>query len=247
VRAIRLGVAGGVAALALGALADPQVASGLAAALGAASKPPVPADRLIDLALRHAALALASVAAASVAGIVLGFVVTRTSGARLRPLVDTLAAGLQAIPPVVVVALAFPALGFGAAPTVLALIFYCLMPVLRGTVAGIEAAPADAKEAARAMGLTRLQLILQIEAPLALPLISEAVRVALVLAVATTAVGALAGAATLGTPIITGLQNQNELQILQGAAASAALAFFMDSAWLIATGLLRAEIEPDSG
>jgi osmoprotectant transport system permease protein len=108
------------------------------------------------------------------------------------------------------------------------------MPVLRGTVAAIESAPADVKEAARAMGFTRLQLIVRIEAPLALPVISDAVRVALVLAVATTAVGALAGAATLGTPIITGLQNQNELHILQGAAATAALAFLTDGVFLLA-------------
>jgi osmoprotectant transport system permease protein len=238
VNAVRLGLAGGVVAIALASLADPQVASGLVGALGGAAKTAVPADRLIDLAARHAALALASVAAATVLGVALGVVVTRSAGARLRPLVDTIAAGLQAVPPVVVVALAFPALGFGAAPTALALVFYCLLPVLRGTVAAIESAPADVKEAARAMGFTRLQLIVRIEAPLALPVISDAVRVALVLAVATTAVGALAGAATLGTPIITGLQNQNELHILQGAAATAALAFLIESAWLIVTGLI---------
>jgi osmoprotectant transport system permease protein len=242
VNAIRAGLASGAVALVLAGFADPQVASSLAAALGGAAKPPVPADRLADLASRHAILALASVAVAAAAGVGLGVLVTRSAGARLRPLVDTLVAGLQAIPPVVVVALAFPALGFGAAPTVLALVFYCLMPVLRGTTAAIEAAPADVKEAARAMGFTRLQLILQIEVPLALPVISDAVRVALVLAVATTAVGALAGAATLGTPIITGLQNQNELQILQGAAATAALAFLMEAAWLIATGFLSGRV-----
>jgi osmoprotectant transport system permease protein len=91
---------------------------------------------------------------------------------------------------------------------VLALVFYCVMPVLRGTIAGIEAVPGEARQAARAMGFTRWQLIWSIDVPLALPLISDAVRVALVLAVATAAIGALAGAATLGTPIITGLQNQ---------------------------------------
>jgi osmoprotectant transport system permease protein len=238
VSALRSGLASGAVALALAALADAPIAAGLVAAFGGAAKTPVPADRLLDLASRHAVLALASVAVATLAGVGLGLLVTRSAGARLRPLVDTLAAGLQAVPPVVVVALAFPALGFGAAPTVLALVFYCLMPVLRGTIAAIEAAPADVKEAARAMGFTRLQLILQIEIPLALPVISDAVRIALVLAVATAAVGALAGAATLGTPIITGLQNQNELQILQGAAATASLAFLMESAWLIATGVL---------
>ena len=235
---VRSGLAFAAAALALAVLADPTVASSLAAALGAAPKPAVPADRLLDLAARHAALALASVAAATLIGVTLGIAVTRASGAALRPLVDTLAAALQAVPPVVVVALAFPALGFGAAPTVLALVFYCVMPVLRGTVAAIEAAPADVKEAARAMGFTRWQLIREVEVPLALPLVSQAVRVALVLAVATAAVGALAGAATLGTPIVTGLQNQNELQILQGAAATAALAFLSEAAWLLGIGLL---------
>jgi osmoprotectant transport system permease protein len=55
-----------------------------------------------------------------------------------------------------------------------------------------------------------------------------------VLAIATAAVGALAGASTLGTPIIIGLQNQNEIAIFQGASATAALAFLAD-ALLVAT------------
>jgi osmoprotectant transport system permease protein len=88
------------------------------------------------------------------------------------------------------------------------------------------------------MGLEPLQVLRQIEAPLAWPVILQGVRVALVLAVATAAVGALAGAATLGTPIILGLRNQNELQVLQGAAATAALAFLADGGlvWLAGAG-----------
>lgn len=238
--ALRAALANAFVALALAGLADARIASGLVVAFGGAAKAPVPTDRLLDLAAHHAGLALASVAVATLGGVALGVLVTRSAGLRLRPLVDTLAAALQAVPPVVVVALAFPALGFGPAPTLLALVFYCLMPVLRGTVAAIEATPAEVKEAARAMGFTRLQLICRIEAPLALPLISDAVRIALVLAVATAAVGALAGAATLGTPIITGLQNQNELQILQGAAATAALAFLVEGLWMAATALVAA-------
>lgn len=241
--ALRAGLASAVVALALACLAEAGVAAAVVAAFGGVAKAPVPTDRLIDLAARHAGLALASVAVATLGGVALGVLVTRRAGMRLRPLVDTIAAALQAVPPVVVVALAFPALGFGAAPTLLALVFYCLMPVLRGTVAAIEATPAEVKEAARAMGFTRLQLIWRIEAPLALPLISDAVRIALVLAVATAAVGALAGAATLGTPIITGLQNQNELQILQGAAATAALAFLVEGLWLAVAGALAGPLD----
>jgi osmoprotectant transport system permease protein len=220
-------------------MAHPDVASSLGAAVGGGAKATVPADRLLDLAARHALLAASSVMVASLVGVTLGVVVTRSAGANLRHLVDTLVAALQAVPPIVVVALAFPALGFGPAPTLLALVFYCVMPVLRGTIAGIEAAPAEARQAARAMGFTRWQLISQIEVPLAAPFISDAVRIALVLAVATAAVGALAGAATLGTPIISGLQNQNELQILQGAAATAALAFLAEAVWLVGLGLIK--------
>jgi osmoprotectant transport system permease protein len=144
------------------------------------------------------------------------------------------------VPPVVVVALAFPMLGFGTAPTVLALVIYCIMPVLRGTAAALESAEGDATEAARAMGFTPAQRLWQVEFPLAVPVIAEALRVALILAVATAAVGALAGAATLGTPIIIGLQNQNEVYILQGAAATGSLAFLTDGILVLVIGRLRA-------
>jgi osmoprotectant transport system permease protein len=83
------------------------------------------------------------------------------------------------------------------------------------------------------MGLTGGQILKDVEWPLARPVILDGVRVALVLSVATAAVGALAGAETLGTPIIIGLQNQNELYLLQGAAATAALAFFAEGALLV--------------
>ena len=107
------------------------------------------------------------------------------------------------------------------------------MPVLRGTAAALEAAGTDVAEAARAMGMTPAQILREVEIPLAWPVVTQALRVALVLAIATAAVGALAGARTLGT-IIIGLQNQNEIAIFQGASATAALAFLAD-ALLIAT------------
>jgi osmoprotectant transport system permease protein len=144
----------------------------------------------------------------------------------------------------VVVALAFPVLGFGAAPTVLALVIYCVMPILRGTAGALQTTAPDVVEAARAMGLTTLQVFLQVELPLALPVIAESLRIAFVLAVATAAVGALAGASTLGTPIVIGLQNQNEVYIFQGAAATGALAFLADGLLLLALSGLRAGRSP---
>lgn len=222
-----------VLALVFACLAAPPVAAWLVGA----GRAPFPADRLVTLALSHAGIALAALVPATLIGIALGIAVTRPGGRDLRPLTDGLVAASQAVPPVVVVALAFPVLGFGPAPTVLALVAYGLMPVLRGVVAALQAVPPPVLESARAMGMSPRQILVEVEWPLARPVAAEAVRVSLVLAIATAAVGALAGAATLGTPIILGLQNQNEVLILQGAAATASLAFLADGLFLALVGL----------
>ncbi len=118
----------------------------------------LPPQRLISLAWSHSVIALLAVVPATVIGIGFGILVTRRAGRPLRPMADALVAASQAVPPVVVVALAFPALGFGAAPTVLALVIYCVMPILRGTAAALDSASGDVAEAARAMGMTPFQV-----------------------------------------------------------------------------------------
>ena len=218
-------------ALLLAALAAPQGAALLARALNEAA-PPFPGDRLASLALTHAGLALAGALPASLLGVALAIWVTRPRGRGMRPAADALAAASQAVPPVVVVALAVPAFGFGLWPTAVALLLYALMPVLRATVAALEAVPPDARAAAEAIGMPATRILAEVELPLAFPLILDGVRIALVLAVATAAVGALAGTATLGTPIVLGLQNQNQVMVVQGAAATAALAFAAEGALL---------------
>jgi osmoprotectant transport system permease protein len=221
-------------ALILAALSLPDVAGLLVRVLDLQAGTPVPAGRLAWLARQHLVLALAGFALAGGLGLGLGILATRAAGARLRPALDTLAAAAQAAPPVVVVALALPVIGFGAAPILLALTAYGLMPVMRGTVGALATVPAEVRRAAIAMGLTPAQTLLRVELPLAAGPILEALRVVLVLGVATAAIGALAGAQTLGTPIVVGLQNQNNLALIQGAAAAAALAFLADAAWLAA-------------
>jgi len=227
--AAALGRAG--VALVLGVVALAPVAGWIWQALGQAAQP-FPTDRLLELAGAHAVLAGTGGLAGIAAGIALGLAVTRPAGQALRPIAETLTALAQAVPPVVVVALALPALGFGWPPAALALLLYAVMPVTRATIAALEAVPTDARDAAVALGMTPAQVLRQVEAPLAWPLVLPAMRVAMVLATSTAAVGALAGAATLGTPIVIGLQNQNALMLLQGALATASLAFATDAALL---------------
>lgn len=218
--------------LGLAALSHPAVASRIVGALGEAPRRALDVDRLLALTLQHLVLAGTGLALVAILGLGLGILATRARGAALRPAIDALAAGAQAVPPVVVVALALPVLGFGGPPTLLALVAYGVMPLLRGTAGALAAVPREAMAAAEAMGMTRRQILTRVELPLAAPEIVEGLRTALVLAVATAAVGALAGASTLGTPIVAGLQNQNTVPMLQGATATAALAFLGDAALL---------------
>jgi ABC-type nitrate/sulfonate/bicarbonate transport system permease component len=136
-----------------------------AAALALSGQGGMEAARLGTLAAAHAGLAVAGVLPAALLGVALGIAVTRRRGRAFRPAVDALAAAAQAVPPVVAVALAVPAMGFGPGPTVLALLLYALMPVLRATVGAIESVPPDAREAAAAMGLTRFGTLREVELP----------------------------------------------------------------------------------
>lgn len=218
--------------LALAAASHPTVAVALAG--GGASRP-LALARLAELALNHLALAASGLALVAGLGVGLGLIATRARFASFRGSIDTLAAVAQAVPPVVVVALALPVLGFGGPPTLLALIAYGIMPTLRGTVGALDAVSAEARESALAVGLTPSQILAYVELPLAAPGLVDTLRTALILAVSVTAVGALAGASTLGTPIVAGLQNQNFAAMLQGALATAALAFLGDGL-LLAVG-----------
>lgn len=237
------GTSAGLASLATGmalaALAQPSVAAALWSGLGGGLKLVVDGRRLMELAASHLALSALSLAVGAALGIGLGIGITRpATDPGLRGGVDAVATASQAVPPVVVVALSLPTFGFGAGPTVLALVLYALLPVLRGTVAAIQSVPAEVREAARALGHAPAQILWRVELPMAAPLMVESVRIALVLVVATASVGAFGGAATLGTPIVAGLQNQNDLEVLQGAAATAALAFLAEGALLLAAVLL---------
>ncbi|HWL81571.1 MAG TPA: ABC transporter permease [Roseomonas sp.] len=178
----------------------------------------------------HLLLSLGAALIAAVLGLSAGILATRGAGRALRPLLDAVFAFAQAIPPVAVIALALPLLGFGAAPTLLALVLYAALPVMRSAVAGLDAVPPAVLDAARGTGMGRAGILARVELPLALPVIQAGLRVAVVLSIATTAVGAVAGASCLGTPIVVGLANGNTAWVLQGAIFTAWLALIADRA-----------------
>ncbi len=195
---------------------------------------------LLNLALTHLQLIAASSLITTVLGVSLGVFVTRASGREFLPLVSSFTALAQTFPPVAVLALSYPLLGFGFYPVLIALCLYGLLPVLTGTLAGIGSVDSAALEAARGMGMTGFQVLTRVELPLALRPLLGGIRTSLVINIGTAAIGAAIGAGGLGLPIFAGLENQNFAFVLEGALSVAMLALWAD--WvmgLFETALIR--------
>ncbi len=179
---------------------------------------------LAGLTLSHLGLVVAAMLPSVALGLGLAVLVTRPSGAEFLPLSRALVNFGQTFPPVAVLALAVPMLGFGNGPTVLALFFYGLLPVFENALAGLQTVPAPVAVSARAVGMTPRQVLARVELPLALPLILEGVRISTVIALSTATIGSTVAARSLGEVIIAGLTVGNLAYVVQGGLLTGALA-----------------------
>ena len=180
------------------------------------------------LTASHVALVLSATVLATAVGLSLGILATRPAGRSLLPTVRAVAVIGQTFPPVAVLAIAVPLLGFGAAPTFVALALYGVLPVLGQTVAGLDAVPPAALHAADGMGYGRWRRLLDVELPLAAGPIMAGVRLSAIVSVGTATIGSAVGATTLGSPIVEGLVGNNTAYVVQGALLVGALALTVD-------------------
>jgi osmoprotectant transport system permease protein len=217
-----------LAALLLLAFGMPALKPVFAALFPALDRPLYEQDSFAALLLSHSAIVLVSSALSLVAGLAAGVFVTRRAGREFRPLVETLVAVGQTVPPVAVLAIAVPLIGFGALPALIALALYGLLPILRATVAGLESAPQGVLDAADGAGMSAAQRLWRIELPLAAPVVLAGVRSSVIINIGTAAVASTVGAKTLGSPIIVGLAGFNTAYVIQGALVVGLLAVVTD-------------------
>ncbi|URQ61973.1 ABC transporter permease [Pantoea alhagi] len=185
-------------------------------------------ESFFQLALAHLQLVAISSLGAALAGLGAGIAVTRRGGQEFRPLVETLAAAGQTFPPVAVLAVAVPVIGFGEQPAIIALMLYGILPVLQGTLAGIESVPSSVKEVAQGVGMSNWQRLIRVELPLAAPVIISGMRTSVIINIGTAAIASTVGAKSLGSPIIIGLSGFNTAYVIQGALLVALLALVVD-------------------
>jgi osmoprotectant transport system permease protein len=161
-------------------------------------------------------------------GLSLAIFVTRPVGREFRTMVDALATVGQTFPPAAVLAMAVPAVGFGARPTILALFLYGLLPIVENAIAGLEGVPGAVREAAAGLGLSSWQQLRDVELPLASPVILSGIRISVTIGIGTATIGSTVGALTLGTPIFNGLVANKIPFVIEGAVLVALFAIVTD-------------------
>lgn len=186
---------------------------------------------LLSLTLSHLATVFTATFAATIVAVGLAILVTRPVGAEFLPLSRSLVNIGQTFPPVAVLALAVPAVGFGEKPTLIALFLYGLLPIFENAMTGLSTLPPAIVEAARGTGMTSRQRLTRVELPLALPVILAGIRLSVTISLATATIGSTVAAKTLGEVIIAGLQSNNLAFVLQGGLVVAVLAVLIYDAF----------------
>jgi osmoprotectant transport system permease protein len=144
-----------------------------------------------------------------------------------------LAAFLYTIPSLAFFQLLVPITGLTVTSAEIALVSYTLLILFRNTLTGLREVPEDARTAARAMGLTKGQILRRVELPLALPAIMAGLRIATVTTISLTTVAAYIGAGGLGQPIFDAIQSGFKTEFIGAGVLAILLAIVVDLALVL--------------
>jgi osmoprotectant transport system permease protein len=179
-------------------------------------------DRVLLLTGQHLALAAAALALAAAVALPIGMLLARRPALR-TPVLGLLGA-IYTIPSLALFALLIPATGLGAASALVALVAYGQAFLVRNVAVGLAGVDPAVVEAARAMGMGRWRLLVEVEAPLALPVWLAGVRAAAVAVIGLTTLAAWINAGGLGALLFEGLYQDHAAKIWVGTLAVSALA-----------------------
>jgi len=184
------------------------------------------ADKLLEQTITHIGLTFISLLLALLVGVPLGILIAGRP--RLASGVLGVAGVLQTVPSVALLGFLIPLLGIGVGPALVALFLYALLPIIRNTYVGIQEVSPAVRDAARGVGMTDRQILVNVELPLALPVLFAGIRTATVINVGVATLAAYVAAGGLGEFIFGGIALSNVNMILAGAIPAALLAVGFD-------------------
>ncbi|EGG63023.1 ABC transporter permease [Staphylococcus epidermidis] len=198
-------------------------------------------SQLLSKAVEHFYISMFALLLAIVVAVPLGILLSKTQ--RRANVVLTVAGVLQTIPTLAVLAIMIPIFGVGKTPAIVALFIYVLLPILNNTVLGVKNIDKNVIQAGQSMGMTKFQLMKDVEMPLALPLIISGIRLSSVYVISWATLASYVGAGGLGDLVFNGLNLYQPPMIISAAIVVTLLALVIDfilslvEKWVVPKGL----------
>jgi osmoprotectant transport system permease protein len=183
-------------------------------------------SEVIRLLWEHIYMSLISLGLGVIVAVPLGIFLSQVP--KVANVVISIVSVLQTIPTLALLALMIPFLGVGKVPAIVALFIYSLLPILRNTYLGMSNVNPDLLDAAKGMGMKRMQVIRQVQLPLAVPVIMAGIRLSTVYVIAWTTLASYIGGGGLGDMIFNGLNLFRPDLILGGTIPVTILAVVVD-------------------
>jgi len=146
----------------------------------------------------------------------------------LYPPVLSVSSAIYALPSLALFVVLIDYTGLGNLTVIIPLTLFSLCILIPTVVDGLRSVPDSVRQAATAMGFTQLRRLVQVELPLAVPVIIAGLRVAVVSSISLASVGQLIGVSSLGYFFIDGFQRDFPTEIYVGLALTIALALICD-------------------
>jgi osmoprotectant transport system permease protein len=181
---------------------------------------------LLRLTLEHVMLCAMSLGIALLLAVPLG--IWMHGRAKRIGVVTAIAGVLYTVPSLALFSLLVPLVGLGVVPTVIGLVLYAQLMLVRAVISGLDSVPEDVRDAAVGMGIDRWRILVDVDLPLALPVFLAGVRVAAVTVIGIATVGAVVDAGGLGELILQGIQRNQADRVMAGAIAVTVLAVAAD-------------------
>ena len=183
-------------------------------------------DFFLRLLVEHIQISLLSIVIAMVIGLTIGILISEYQ--KSSKVVIGIVNFIYTIPSISLLGFLIPLSGVGDATAVIALTVYALLPMVRNTHTGLTNVSPLLLEAAIGMGSTKMQTLIKVKLPLAMPVIISGIRSMAVMTIALAGIASFIGAGGLGVAIYRGITTNNKAMTLVGSLLIAVLAIAVD-------------------
>lgn len=178
------------------------------------------------LTLEHLRISLLALLIALPLALLLG--ITSVRFRTIRQPVLWLVGTLYTVPSLAMIAFLIPSQGLGLRPTLVLLVLYAQVFLVRNIVTGMTGVDAAVLEAAQGVGMTGWQVLRGVWLPIALPVILAGIRIALTTIIGLAVLGGWVAAGGLGELLFSGISTNHPAKVMAGVIAIVLLALAAD-------------------